>query len=52
MYTYVDFINQNCWAEGLPCPTNKRVSYTNLMWLSPDLKNILLLLLFKTIQKL
>ena len=36
----------NRWAEGVPCPTNKEVSYTNLMcWLDRDLKNRLLLLL-------
>jgi hypothetical protein len=38
----VDFIQSNCWAEGVPCPTNKGVSYTNLVWLSRDLKNRLL----------
>jgi hypothetical protein len=47
-YVYLRRLYQsNRWAEGVPCPTNKGVSYTNLVcWLGRDLKNILLLLLF------
>jgi hypothetical protein len=30
MYTSVDFSSQ-ITAEGVPCPTNKGVSYTNLV---------------------
>jgi hypothetical protein len=46
MYTFVDFTSQIVGWRGVPCPTNKRVSYTNLMcWLDRDLKNKLLLLL-------
>jgi hypothetical protein len=32
MYTSIDFTSQIVWAEKIPCPTNKRVSYTNLMY--------------------
>jgi hypothetical protein len=46
MYTFVDFISQIVGQRGVPCPTNKGVSYTNLVcWLGHDLKNRLLLLL-------
>jgi hypothetical protein len=45
-YVYLCRLYQsNCWAEGVPYPTNKGVSYTNLVWLGRDLKNRLLLLL-------
>jgi len=38
--------SQIVWRSGVPCPTNKKVSYTNLMrWLGRYLKNRLLLLL-------
>jgi hypothetical protein len=30
----------NHWAEGIPCPTNNGVSYTNLVWIGRDLKKI------------
>jgi hypothetical protein len=44
--TFVDFTSQIAGPRGVPCPTNKGVSYTNLMcWLDRDLKNRLLLLL-------
>jgi len=46
MYTFVDFTSQVIGQRGVPCPTNKGVSYTNLVWLGRDLKNRLLLLLF------
>jgi hypothetical protein len=46
MYTFVDFTSQIAGWRGVPCPTNKGVSYTNLVhWLGRDLKNRLLLLL-------
>jgi hypothetical protein len=46
MYTFVDFTIQIIGRRGVPCPTNKGVSYTNLVcWLGSDLKNRLLLLL-------
>jgi hypothetical protein len=46
MYTFVDFTSQIVGQRGVPCPTNKGVSYTNLVcWLGRDLKNRLLLLL-------
>jgi hypothetical protein len=45
MYTSVDFTSQIVRRRGVPCPTNKGVSYTNLVWLGRDLKNRLLLLL-------
>jgi hypothetical protein len=45
MYTFVDFTSQIVGRRGVPCPTNKGVSYTNLVWLDRDLKNRLLLLL-------
>jgi hypothetical protein len=46
MYTFVDFTSQIVGRRGVPCPTNKGVSYTNLVcWLGRDLKNRLLLLL-------
>jgi hypothetical protein len=46
MYTFVDFTSQIVGRKGVPCPTNKGVSYTNLVcWLGCDLKNRLLLLL-------
>jgi hypothetical protein len=46
MYTFVDFTSQIAGRRGVPCPTNKGVSYTNLVWwLGRDLKNRLLLLL-------
>jgi hypothetical protein len=45
MYTSVDFTSQIVGQRGVPCPTNKGVSYTNLVWLGRDLKNRLLLLL-------
>jgi hypothetical protein len=38
MYTFVDFTSQIVGQRGVPCPTNKGVSYTNLMWLSLTLK--------------
>jgi hypothetical protein len=42
----VDFTSQIVGWRGVSCPTNKGVSYTNLMcWLGCDLKNRLLLLL-------
>jgi hypothetical protein len=46
MYTSVDFTSQIVGRRGVPCPTNKGVSYTNLVWLGRDLKNRLLLLLY------
>jgi hypothetical protein len=47
MYTFVDFTSQIVGRRGVPCPTNKGVSYTNLVcWLGRDLKNRLLLLLY------
>jgi hypothetical protein len=46
MYIFVDFTSQIVGQRGVPCPTNKGVSYTNLVcWLGRDLKNRLLLLL-------
>jgi hypothetical protein len=46
MYIFVDFTSQIVGRRGLPCPTNKGVSYTNLVcWLGRDIKNRLLLLL-------
>jgi hypothetical protein len=46
MYTFIDFTSQIVGRRGVPCPTNKGVSYTNLVfWLGRDLKNRLLLLL-------
>ena len=41
MYTFVDFTSQIVGRRGgVPCPTNKGVSYTNLVcWLGCDLKN-------------
>jgi hypothetical protein len=51
MYTFVDFTSQIVGQRGVPCPTNKGVSYTNLVcWLGRDLKNRLLLLLLCYIQ--
>jgi hypothetical protein len=44
MYTSVDFTSQIAGQRGVPCPTNKGVSYTNLVWFGRDLKNRLLLL--------
>jgi hypothetical protein len=47
MYTFVDFTSQIVGRRGVPCPTNKGVSYTNLVcWLGRDLKNRLLLLYY------
>ena len=40
MYTFVDFISQIAGRRGVPCPINKGVSYTNLVWLDHDLKYI------------
>jgi hypothetical protein len=31
MYTSVDFTSQIARQRGVPCPTNKRISYTNLV---------------------
>jgi hypothetical protein len=31
MYTFVDFTSQIVGRRGVPCPTNKGVSYTNLV---------------------
>lgn len=31
MYTFVDFTSQITERRGVPCPTNKGVSYTNLV---------------------
>jgi hypothetical protein len=31
MYTSVDFTSQISLGEGVPCPINKGVSYTNLV---------------------
>jgi hypothetical protein len=31
MYTFVDFTSQIVGQRGVPCPTNKGVSYTNLV---------------------
>jgi hypothetical protein len=45
MYTSIDFTSQIVGQRGVPCPTKKGVSYTNLVWLGCDLKNRLLLLL-------
>jgi hypothetical protein len=46
MYTFIDFTSEIAGWRGVPCPTNKGVSYTNLVcWLGYDLKNRLLLLL-------
>jgi hypothetical protein len=50
MYTSVDFTSQIVERRGVPCPTNKGVSYTNLVWLGRDLKNRLLLLLLYIIK--
>jgi hypothetical protein len=47
MYTSVDFTSQIVGRRRVPCPTNKGVSYTNLVWLGRDLKNRLLLLLLQ-----
>jgi hypothetical protein len=53
MYTFVDFTSQIAGWRGVPCPTNKGVSYTNLVcWLGRDLKNRLLLLLLYCIVAL
>jgi hypothetical protein len=51
MHTSVDFISQIAGQKGVPCPTNKGVSYTKLTWLGRDLRNslLLLLLLYKDI---
>jgi hypothetical protein len=50
-YVYLRRLYQsNRWAKGVPCPTNKGVSYTNLVWLSHDLKNRLLLLLLLSLR--
>jgi hypothetical protein len=50
MYTFVDFTSQIVGQRGVPCPTNKEVSYTNLMcWLDRDLKNKLLYYYYKKI---
>jgi hypothetical protein len=50
MYTSVDFTSQIGGRRGVPCPTNKGVSYTNLVWLDSDFRNrLLLLLLYKDI---
>jgi hypothetical protein len=47
MYTFIDFTSQIVGQRGVPCPTNKGVSYTNLVcWLGHDLKNRLLLLYY------
>jgi len=44
MYIFVDFTSQIAGQRGVPCPTNKGVSYTNLVcWLGCDLQNRLLL---------
>jgi hypothetical protein len=32
MYTFVDFSSQIIVQKGVPCPTNKGVSYTNLVF--------------------
>jgi hypothetical protein len=50
MYTSVDFTSQIVGRSGVPCPTNKGVSYTNLVCLGRDLKNGLLLLLYNQIS--
>jgi hypothetical protein len=51
MYTFVDFTSQIAGWRGVPCPTNKGVSYTNLVcWLGRDLKNRLLLLLLLKVK--
>jgi hypothetical protein len=50
MYTSIDFTSQIVGRRGVPCPTNKGVSYTNLVWLGRDLKNRLLLLLLYSDQ--
>jgi hypothetical protein len=50
MYTSVDFTSQIAGRRGVPCPTNKGVSYTNLVWLGRDLKNRLLLLLLQILD--
>jgi hypothetical protein len=48
MYTLVHFTSQIAGRRGVPYPTNKGVSYTNLMcWFDRDLKNRLLLLLYE-----
>jgi hypothetical protein len=42
---FVDFTSQIVGRRGVPCPTNKGVSHTNLVcWLDCDLKNRLLLI--------
>jgi hypothetical protein len=46
MYTFVDFTSQIAKRKGVPCPTNKGISYTNLVcWLGRE--NRLLLSLVK-----
>jgi hypothetical protein len=40
MYTSIDFTIQIVGRRGVPCPTNKGVPYTNLVWLGRDLKKI------------
>jgi hypothetical protein len=46
MYTFVDFTTQITKRKGVPCPTNKGISYTNLVcWLGHE--NSLLLSLVK-----
>jgi hypothetical protein len=44
IYLRRDFTSQIVGPSEILYPTNKEVSYTNLMWLDPDLKNRLLLL--------
>jgi hypothetical protein len=46
MYTSVDFTSQIVGRRGVPCPTNKGVSYTNVsiwcglsLYKASDLKN-------------
>jgi hypothetical protein len=46
MYTFVDFTSQIAGRRGVPCPTNKGVSYTNLVcWLGRDLKNKIIIII-------
>jgi hypothetical protein len=40
MYTSIDFTIQIVGWRGVPSPTNKGFSYTNLVWLGRDLKKI------------
>jgi hypothetical protein len=48
MYTFIDFTSQIVGQRGVPCPTNKGVSYTNLVCsLGGDLKNIIIIIIIK-----